>query len=283
MAAPTVFMPISRSRDAPKFMDDPRGFNEFFDNVKELADRAKLNDDEKITWAIRYAGEESESWENVPCRAKDRVPPPTYDEFKEEVRQRYPHLVNNRRYSIVDLQKLMDRTQSFRQMSQDDLGTYYRRFISISDYLIAQDRLSSRESSNYYLKGFPQPVRVLMKQRLAILQPTVHPQDGYKLEHVHEAASFAIDSQDLDSEVKVESGSNVKGRDSMDELIKLMTTFTKTIASQHQQPPPPHAPQQFQRSEGSYTTPGGVAQNPPPPVEPSSRSRRLPLHRLHLL
>ena len=84
-------------------MDDPRGFEEFFDNIAELAAQAKLDDAAKITWATHYAGEESESWENVPCRTKGpNDTPATLDEFKEEVCQRYPHLLNNRRYSIVD-------------------------------------------------------------------------------------------------------------------------------------------------------------------------------------
>ena len=261
-------MPLSRTRDAPKFMDDPRGFDEFFDNVAELAARAKLDDAAEITWAIRYAGEESECWENVPCRTKGPdATPATLDEFKEEVRQRYPHLLNNRRYSIVDLTKLLERTQDYRAMSQDDLGIYYRRFLSIADYLIKEDRLSERERNAFYLKGFPQPIRASIKKRLEIKCPDVRPADGYKLSDIHDAASFAVDSQDPDIVVAVEPQVVVQpapARDSMEELIRLMTTFTKTIASQHQQPPPSHVPQQFPRSEGSYPTPGGVAQNPPP-------------------
>ena len=98
-------------------MDDLRGFEEFFDNVAELAARAKLDNVAKITWAIRYAGEESECWENVPCRAKGpNAMPATLDEFKEEVRQRYPHLLNNRRYSIVDLRRLQGDTGRHREM-----------------------------------------------------------------------------------------------------------------------------------------------------------------------
>ena len=106
---------------------------EFFDNIAELAAQAKLDDAAKITWAIHYAGEESESWENVPCRTKGpNDTPATLDEFKEEVCQRYPHLLNNRRYSIVDLTKLLERTQDYHTMSQDDLGIYYQRFLSSS-------------------------------------------------------------------------------------------------------------------------------------------------------
>ena len=96
------------------------------------------------------------------------------------------------RYSIVDLTKLLERTQDYRAMSQDDLGIYYRRFLSIADYLIKEDRLSERERNAFYLKGFPQPIQASIKKRLEIKCPDVRPADGYKLSDIHDAASFAV-------------------------------------------------------------------------------------------
>ena len=259
MAAPPFYMPLSHTRDAPKFREDERGFKAFFKNVSELAKRAGLTDADAIEWAISYGGDESENWENVACMAPGRVPPPTLDEFREEVRLRYPHLLSDRRYSIMDLHRHMEATQCFRTMSQDEVGAYYRKFTTISDYLIAQDRLSTRERNTFYLKGFPQFIRTLMKQRLAIKKPDVRPADGYSLEDLHEAAIFAVDSRDPDSEIKVEPEIKVEKNGQMEELLKMMGTL---LAQNQRNSAPPVATQQYPRTDG-YPTPGGVAQNPP--------------------
>ena len=55
-------MPLSNSRDAPRFASDPFSFDAFFEDVSELATRAGLSAADTIKWALRYAGAEADSW-----------------------------------------------------------------------------------------------------------------------------------------------------------------------------------------------------------------------------
>ena len=77
-------------------------------------------------------------------------------------------------------------------MTHDDLGEYYRKFITYTAYLIAQGRYSVHERNGAYLQGFPQPVRSLIAQRLQIKKPDVVPDDGYEFEDIHQAAMFVF-------------------------------------------------------------------------------------------
>ena len=118
-------MPMTNSRDAPRFSPGASGFDSFFDDVTELATRANLSAADTIKWAIRYAGLEADSWRCVPCFAEGCETPATFAEFREEVLQCYPDLSSSRRYTHHDLQQLVDRTRNSTQMTRKDLGLYY--------------------------------------------------------------------------------------------------------------------------------------------------------------
>ena len=81
-------------------------------------------------------------------------------------------------------------------MTQDDLGDYYRRFITCSAYLLEHDCLSQHELSIYYLRGFPRLIRTRILQRLQIKEPNVRPSNGYKFDVIHEAALFVLSLSD---------------------------------------------------------------------------------------
>jgi hypothetical protein len=256
-AVPTHFvMPLANSRDAPRFSSDAYGFKAFFEDVEELASRAKLSDKDKITWACRYAGAERSSWEQTPCMAKDQTEEPTWDQFKKEVETCYPHLCGNRRYTIHDLESLISRTKDFREMSREEFGEYYRRFLTYTSYLIENDRLSPRERNRDYLRGFPQPFRRKIVERLSIKKPDVLPDDGYKFADIHEAAQFTFSSNTnelLDDPVVPKSEPVEQG--AIMELTQVVSNLTRAVTAII------HPPNQYFAGQ---PTPGGVPQNTPP-------------------
>ena len=130
-------MPLSNSCDAPRFASNPFSFDAFFEDVSELAMRAGLSAADTIKWALRYAGAEADSWQHVPCLASGNNV--TFTQFKQEVLQVYPHLAGDRRHTKRDLEQLIERTQGFRDMTRDDLGEYYRKFITYTAYLIVRE------------------------------------------------------------------------------------------------------------------------------------------------
>ena len=103
-------MPLARTKNAPIFASDASGFNDFFDNVDELGRRAGEPDSEKKKWAYRYAGSESDSWKHASSFGDDTK---SFIDFKADVLLHYPHLCYDRRYTINDLEKLVERTQDY--------------------------------------------------------------------------------------------------------------------------------------------------------------------------
>ena len=258
-------MPMANSREAPRFSSDPSGFDSFFEDVQELADRAGIDHQSTIKWACRYAGSESDSWKHLQS-FKDS----DWTKFKKEVRQGYPQLDEDRRYTHHDLQVVAESARSYRNMSRADLGTYYRRFLACSSYLIGRNRLSVREQSSMYLDGFPQPVGAAILERLRIVAPTVIPTEGYDFKDIHEAALFVLAAGFADSTTPGVTGSSARlpaptsGAPSdprLESLIQVVSDLTRAVSanvSGHQPSstlPPGRFPPQV-------SAPGGAFQNP---------------------
>ena len=182
-------MPMPSSRDAPRFRSDPVGFEAFFDDVAELASRCGLGQRDAIDWACRYARKEAEAWKQLTVYEEDDT---TLEMFRAAVRADYPPLTSDRRYTSRDLDRLIDRTDRLRDLSQDELGEYYRKFKRISSYLVAHGRLWEKECGKEYLRGMPRPLRQGVRKRLAVKFLDVDPEDGYELSDVHDAAIFVI-------------------------------------------------------------------------------------------
>ena len=135
-SAVTYLVPMPRSRDAPQFSSDASGFNIFFEDVEELATRAGLSESQKIKWVIRYTGSESDAWRFLPCMS-DPTKPPTFEQFRTDVVKCYPNISATRRYTNRDFDCLVDQTRTLPGMSLDDLGAYYRKFITVATYVSA--------------------------------------------------------------------------------------------------------------------------------------------------
>jgi hypothetical protein len=271
MATP-VFMPTTSAADAPKFRTDKSGFESFFADTAEFARRANLSTADTIAWARRYAGSESDCWEAIPCQQAGAVAP-TLTEFQEEVRALYPHLADDRRYTLQHLSTLIAENQALASMTRDDLGTYSRTFAMYTTWLIKQGLYSTQQSSEGFLTGLPPAIRARTQDRLLIVKPAVLPAQGYAVPDIQEAAAWVLDSGILSrapapttpflpvSTVPVDS------QDGFGRLINVMTDLTRAMvtsaapASRGQQSGPPGG--------GDLNTPRWGPSNrdgrPPPP------------------
>ncbi|KAF9642196.1 hypothetical protein BDM02DRAFT_3073701, partial [Thelephora ganbajun] len=199
----------------------------------------------------------------------------TFAEFKKEVMQCYPHLSDDHHYTNRDLECLINRTQESINMSCNDLGGYYRKFITYLEYLIHHGHLSAHECNLAYLCGFPQPVRACVLQCLSIKHPDVLPDKGYEFVDVHNAAVFVLSSggctlpEDSPLPPTCHAGSLEQG--SVGELIHAMSELTCIFATNMQlsQAPPSHPPPRFPPRPPTL---GGVVLNPPRwgPMNPDS-------------
>jgi hypothetical protein len=248
----TFYMPLARTDDAPCFTSDHSGFEKFFESVAELAKCAGLSEIDKIRWSCRYAGSESESWRYLPSFDN---PDSTFKQFRREVLRLYPHLDNNHRYTNRDLLYLIEQTQEYPQMSQNDLGSYYRQFVTISMYLVNKHRLSLCEQNTLYLRGFPLSFRARITQRLTIKKPDVFPDDGYDISNIHDAAIFLLHSDSTESHLDTPSDQISSTDPLVSNLLKAISELTSIVARQTQPSQVPHL---------VPPTPGGVVQNTPP-------------------
>ena len=263
--AKDFYMPLANSREAPKFTADASGFDAFFEDVEELATRAGLSPADTIKWMIRYASPESDAWKHVPCLSPDAPDPPTAAEFKADVLSFYPHLSDNRRYTTRDLERVLERVQGYRDMSRVDLGDYYRRFVTYSTYLIDKGRLSERERDAWYLRGFPQPVRVSILQRLSIKKPDVLPEDGYPFKDVHAAAEFVLNAgvpAASDSVPIPKPKPEPVDQGGIGELIQAMSQLTRVFTA-NVRGRSPSLSSRPPRSGNVSPAPGGASQTPP--------------------
>ena len=241
LAMAPVDWPMSYSRDAPHFTDDVIGFKTFFDAVDEWGRRAQASESDKMKWACRYAGIESESWETVPAYTDAAA---TFQQFRDQVRASYPHLDDNRRYTFNDLEVLIRRYQSYRDMTREEFGRYTRDFTTITKYLKTTQNLSDKEIGRRYLDGFPHIVRAHVLRRLEFTKQAIVPTDGYVFDDINETAAFifsgggsAYQAPEL---VPIPAQPASSDNTTMQEILKTMQSFAAAL--QHQRQPPPSLP-----------------------------------------
>ena len=273
VAMPPTPWPLTYSRDAPHFTGDSIGFDTFFDAVAELGRRAEADEKQCMEWACRYAGAESESWKSV--RAF-KTAGETFATFRDEVRKCYPHLDASRRFTFHDLEVLVQRNQTYANMTREDFGRYYRSFVTIADYLKENNDFSDRERGRRYLEGFPPPIRFNIAGRLALTKQNIIPADGYLVDNVHEAASyvFAAGGADYKSPVIISPALNATAatapttdptslKDIISSMSSMVTQSISAALKQQQSHQPPSQIRQPPPHLSSYPAPGGASFNPP--------------------
>ena len=228
--------PLTYSRDTLRFTSDHAGFDAFFDDMDELGTRTMASEQDHILWACRYAGAESESWRTLPAFKSATA---TFGTFRKEVRALYPHLDQDLRWTFGDLENLLARTRGHSGMSREDLGRYYRTFVSISNHLISQTIISKKSRGRLYLSGFPPSTRLALARRLEITCPNVIPSNGYDFADVHECATFVLivgeSSHHASTLVECDPRSLPSEQASLKELVQVMA---QSIASAIQSQPP---------------------------------------------
>ena len=87
--------------------------------------------------AVRFVNcDTAELWEILPEFANATK---SYQEFVDAVYKLYPGSDSERRWSIVDMDKLVGETLRVGILSLADLGRYHREFIAITTFLIAKN------------------------------------------------------------------------------------------------------------------------------------------------
>jgi hypothetical protein len=135
-------MPIRGTNRAPTFDGNGEDLLRFFEDVNDHADLARLPDIDRICWAIWYANvQDAETWKLLPSYTA-RI---SFEDFKDEVIELYPDIDSDRKYTVGDLERLVEEYQQKKILSKETLGEYHQNFIRILLFLIGRYRISSRE------------------------------------------------------------------------------------------------------------------------------------------
>ncbi|PPQ71592.1 hypothetical protein CVT25_007902 [Psilocybe cyanescens] len=181
-------MPGRNHHSAPKFDRAPASLVRFLDEVHRLGANCSLSEQETIDHALAYAPtEDYDLWALQPVASGGN-----WAAFKAAMIGLYPGASGNRKYSVNDLQNLIEEQASVPMKTQNQFGEYYRAFLKISMFLKAKDRLTDREISNMFFQGFPLEFRREVREQLRLQNPQHHPDDPWSLDEISEAAIFVL-------------------------------------------------------------------------------------------
>ena len=142
----------------------------FFHEVNYLGDSYRLLTVEKIQHTLHYLDfREYETWRSRPSARGSN-----WDVFKAEITALYPGADEDRKYTVVDLEILVDKQGRESMQSCYQFGEYYRHFVTISDWLLSQQEISIQDQNKLFIRGFDHLFWDWLTSRLCMKNPD-HP------------------------------------------------------------------------------------------------------------
>jgi hypothetical protein len=187
-SVPAAKMPGCNHHSAPKFDGKPASLSPFLDEVEQLAEASELTPNQHIEWTIRYApSDERELWQ-----MQESVGTDDWSKFKKELFELYPGSTGERKYSIANLQSIIEKQSKAMIGDAEEFGTYRRSFLTVATYLKSKSRLTDREISFYFLQGLQPSFREQVQNQLKAENPKHHSDDPYTLAEISTAALFVL-------------------------------------------------------------------------------------------
>jgi len=191
MADNTKSMPARGHSTAPSFhTSQPRELRRYFEQLDYNFRKCNVNTDpEKKQFARLYVDiDTSDLWGAIPEHA-DAI---KYEDFVKAVYKLYPGAEDECMWSISDMDKLVSEQLRLGIHNANELGTYYRAFFTITQFLRKKERLSEAEQSRAFVRGFQSELWDKIKQRLDVKFQDHYPDDPYPLQGVHDAAQHVL-------------------------------------------------------------------------------------------
>ena len=251
----TTTMPARGHRTAPSFTpNQPHELCRYFAELNRLFTECNITDaTEKKQQACRYLDIDSaELWESL----TEYTPAHSFDEFATAVYKLYPGSEDERKWSISDMDKLVGEQLRIGIFDIHELGTYYRAFFAITQFLRSKNRISEAEQSRAFVRGFQPDLWNKISRRLELKFPDQYPDDPYQLSDIHKAARFILhgmtskpvhlhEAAVSPTSVPVAQSTGIKAEDLnaifdkfASVMIKAMTTSQQVSQSSRQSPLP---------------------------------------------
>ncbi|KIY51419.1 hypothetical protein FISHEDRAFT_23978, partial [Fistulina hepatica ATCC 64428] len=184
-------MPTSGSPEHPIFdPEQPRTLSRYFRDLESCLAMSQITTpSEQKAFAAHYVDlATADLWTSLPEFTESHG----YAEFKRAIAGLYIEVDDERRFSWEDLEALVARATLSDMCDLASLGEYYRSHITISNYLIAQSKLSADGQSRSFSSGFPADMRSEIAARLVLMAPFHDPRDAHPMSSIVKAAKFVI-------------------------------------------------------------------------------------------
>jgi hypothetical protein len=140
----TPMLPLGHG-STPKFTPDvPRELQRYFKELELLFGPAQVVDDtEKTKHTCRYIDiDMADLWEAIP---EFNITKP-FDKFKSTIFKLYPGSESKYKWTIADMDKLVEQLQ-MSILDISDLGNYYQVFYTITKSSLTKNQISEAEQS----------------------------------------------------------------------------------------------------------------------------------------
>jgi hypothetical protein len=142
--------------NAPEFDRTLDTLAEFIDTYEECADRARLQELDKIKGIIKYLErDDQELWAGLP-----EAQTSNYDVFMKEIKVMYLGWDAKRQYVPADLQALVHEYAQKLMFSGQELSNYLCAFRKIMQLLLNEDHIGKAEHDCIFMEGIPSEAQV---------------------------------------------------------------------------------------------------------------------------
>ncbi|KAG5649052.1 hypothetical protein H0H81_006732 [Sphagnurus paluster] len=116
----------------------------------------------------------------------------SYEQWKTAIHALYPGTLEDRRYSVRDLEALVNQWSEHGIASLLQLGEFYRQFVAVSSFLVWKQRLSTGEQDRAFQTAFDTQLWTRIYERLIIVDINHHPEDPWPITSVFAAAQYVL-------------------------------------------------------------------------------------------
>ncbi|KAJ8582519.1 hypothetical protein M405DRAFT_750128 [Rhizopogon salebrosus TDB-379] len=189
-----ALMPMCNERSAPRFdPKKPRELVRYFEDLEDQFQQCGVIDlANQKWWALRYVSVEiADLWESF----TDWMAATTqWDLVKDVVKKRYPVSQTTRRHTHHKLLTLVHDRARKDFSSVTEWSDFLNQYITISQYLIAQNRLSELEQRRHLLESLTPQFHREVSAHMRNVNPTRDPEELEEVPKVDEAGCYCLRS-----------------------------------------------------------------------------------------
>lgn len=190
-----IDLPHPRSRESPRFSGKPRDLCDFLFDFQLLIERHHLTEEECFFHIIRYVvSPVRDTITGMVEYQGTATTPRSWKTFLKAFQDLYDFAKTERKYTIKDLTRFIDKTRHSRKFtSLSDYNRYMRRFLRIAGWLAARKKVDLEINHRNFWLGLPKATQKKLEDRILQKNPTIDRTVPYSFATITEAAEHIFD------------------------------------------------------------------------------------------